>query len=54
MCLVVVCPNHLHQQWCEQIKLYTDLKVVSMTIYNDYAELTYGDVATAGKRKDLK
>ncbi len=46
--IVVVCPNHLAQQWADEIKKYTDLKVQMYTTLEDIKGLTYGDIASAG------
>jgi superfamily II DNA or RNA helicase len=44
----VVCPNHLAQQWADEIKKYTDLNVILYTTLENIKSLTYGDVVSAG------
>jgi SNF2 family DNA or RNA helicase len=45
---LVVCPNHLAQQWADEIKKYTDLNVILYTTLENIKSLTYGDVVSAG------
>ncbi len=48
--VLVVCPNHLAQQWADEIKKYTDLKVILYTTLENIKETTYGDMAAAGNQ----
>lgn len=42
-----MCPNHLAQQWADEIKKYTSLNAILYTTLEDIKNLTYADLASA-------